>query len=37
MMLDIQLIVVSKNMPQLAERAKPGTDLGVFRQAGFEF
>ncbi|WWC85554.1 uncharacterized protein L201_000418 [Kwoniella dendrophila CBS 6074] len=29
--------LVALNMNQLAGNAEPGTDLGVFRQAGFEF
>ncbi|WVF66382.1 hypothetical protein IAT40_001122 [Kwoniella sp. CBS 6097] len=29
--------LIALDMPQLAEQSKPGTDLGVFRNAGFEF
>ncbi|GFZ50651.1 hypothetical protein JCM24511_08409 [Saitozyma sp. JCM 24511] len=29
--------LVALDLPQLADQAKPGTDLGVFHQAGFEF
>ncbi|WWD22321.1 hypothetical protein CI109_106812 [Kwoniella shandongensis] len=29
--------LVAMDMPDLADKAKPGTDLNVFRQAGFEF
>ncbi|OCF33079.1 hypothetical protein I316_05124 [Kwoniella heveanensis BCC8398] len=29
--------LVALDMPQLAEQSKPGTDLGVFRNAGFDF
>jgi peroxin-5 len=29
--------LVSMNMEELAERLRPGVDLEIFRQAGFEF
>ncbi|WOO80176.1 Peroxisomal targeting signal receptor [Vanrija pseudolonga] len=29
--------LIALDMPELAEQARPGTDLNVFRQAGFEF
>lgn len=29
--------LVALDMPELAEQARPGTDLGVFRRAGFDF
>lgn len=29
--------LIALDMPELAEQARPGTDLNVFRNAGFEF